>query len=260
MKKILLAGMLLCLVSSTALAATGLNFYWTPDGKCPAVPASYINQAYDCLTNDGGSWKMVGSFQLPAALPQFYGIEVIIDGQSVGPVPAWWQSFNDGSCRANAFYPSVSMLAQTSPCTKLWPVAPSGGFGAWQTADYPPPTGNVPLPNRLRIKLAYVMATTRVNLLATKVYNAFNVNMDATNSAEDLSDPGNPIYACAGCLVPVTLVLNQINALADPLVTVEMTAQLVNRCITWQGGASPSECGATPARNTTWGNVKSLYR
>jgi len=251
---LLLCGALLILAAPAAFAAAGLNFTWSPSNACqnPQV----VNQTFVCDNNDG-AYIMVGSFMPGVAATQFYGIEVVIDGQSDGgDMPAWWQSFNDGSCRINSFQPSAAFTAGGG-CSKLWSASPTGGLGAWQTNAYPPPSGNVPDPNRVRIKLAYVMGSATLALNTAKEYTAFQLNMDTNNT---IDDPGNSIVACAGCTVPVTLVLNQVNALdaASGGSFESITAPLTNRCITWQ--SSTVACATVPTRNRTWGEIKSLYK
>jgi len=259
MKKLMLAGLLLCLTASMALAATpGLNFTWNEaaNGKCLA--AIIANEDWDCTiegANDG-AFQAVGSFTPPVAIAGFSAMGALVDGQTAAEMPAWWQSVNAGSCRQNAVQSGVGVKG--SPCTvSLWPGTAYGGIGAWQTALYPPPApNNAPLPNRLRIKVGYAMSASTVNLLTTNEYSTFVLNMDTTNS---MDDPANSIVACAGCSVGMTLVLNQIEAVGTAG-SVFITDQKVNRCITWQGGAGANVCSVTPVRNTTWGNVKSLYR
>jgi hypothetical protein len=194
--------------------------------------------------------------------PLLKGIEVVIDAQSNGDMPDWWQSYNAGTCRATNFGASGMIAPVSLPCLVLWTAAPNGGINAFQTADYPPGTPFPdPAPNRLRIKVAMGTALGRTTLLnTTKQYHAFTMSMNTGKSIDDpLNDP--PVVACVGCDVPVSLVLNQIGLYADAIQDY-VTAPLANRCITWQGGSNtPLEgCTATPARNTTWGNVKSLYR
>ena len=253
---LLLCGALLIFGAPAAFAAAGLNFTWSPTNACQSPQIT--NQTFACDANDA-SFTMVGSFMPGVQATQFYGIEVIVDGQSDGAnVPSWWQAFNDGSCRQNSVSPGAAFLAGGG-CTKLWSAGASGGLGAWQTTDYPPPTGNVPAANRLRFKIAYVMATARVNLNVSKEYSAFQLIMDSNNSINDpAADP--PIVACPGCLVPVTLLLQQINVLdeAGAGSFEAITTELTNRCITWQ--SSTVACAVVPTRNRTWGEIKSLYR
>jgi len=267
MKKILLTAAMLCLTASLSLAA-GLNLYWNSSIQCPASPtADNINQDWDCVTlpdANTGSFIIVGSFMPNLPIVGFTGIDCVIDGQTPGDVPAWWQMGNVGACREASILPGAPTGTLTAPCagtasTRLWTTTASGGLTAFQTALYPPPLPlDPPAANRFRIKVAYSLAGPRANPLNVLVqYNAFNLTIDTNNSAVDVENGVE--FACAGCEVGATMVFNQVytvGAVAEDFIT----NQLTNRCITWQGGAGAGVCAATPARNSTWGQVKSLYR
>lgn len=266
MKKVLLTGMMVCLTASMALAA-GVNITWNPNNyNC--LSSAVVNTDWDCATVPGandGFHNIVLSFMPSKAIVGFNGVSAVIDGQTPGDVPAWWQMFNDGSCRAASIVPGAPPSAPTAPClgnstTKLWSAGtPAGGLSAYQTTLYPPPA---PLPapaaNRFRIKLGYATASNRaLPLVITTQYNTFNLTIDTFGSAvEEAAGVTDP---CAGCAVGATLVLNEmyiVGSVDDDT----MTTPISNQCITWQGGAGTGVCAATPARNTTWGQVKSLYR
>jgi hypothetical protein len=71
-------------------------------------------------------------------------------------------------------------------------------------------------------------------------------------------DPG----ACAGCTVPVCIVLNSItlrNLSFQELASLSAPVTPGSNFATWQGGTG-ANCSAVPAKKTTWGAVKSLYR
>ena len=77
------------------------------------------------------------------------------------------------------------------------------------------------------------------------------------NNARTLGD------ACPGCETGVCIVLNSIK-INQPVGTPGgdkfVTAPAARNVAVWQGGIGGA-CGpATPARNTTWGSVKALYR
>jgi hypothetical protein len=261
MKKILLTGMMLCLTASMAMAAAGLNLYWNPaSSQCPVAPgASNTDVTFTCDNNDDALPYMVLSFTPGTALVGFRALSVVMDGQTPGDVPAWWQIYNAGSCRPNSISTGVQYTPNpTAPCvgngtTKLWTALPSGGMTAYQTALYPPPLPlPAPAPNRFRIKAGFSMGSGRANpLVVTTQYNAMYVLIDAANTVD--------VGACAGCADGATIVLNEIYIVGSGA-TETITAPLTNRCITWQGGSGASVCDATPARNSTWGQVKGLYR
>jgi len=264
MKKVLLAGMMLCLTASMAFAYAGLQMTWNPNNyDCLSVPVTNVD--WDCVTvpgANGGFHKIVISFRTDKQLVGFNGVSAVIDGQTVGDVPAWWQMFNEGSCRSLSLVPGLPPANPTAPCagdrtTRLWSAGtPVGGLTAYQTALYPPPAPlPAPLPNRFRIKLGYGTAGNRaLPLVTTTQYNAFNLTIDTFNSTVEEGVVTDP---CAGCEVGVTLLLSEIYIVgtADDDV---LTLSINNQCITWQS-AIAFLC-YTPARNSTWGQIKSLYR
>jgi len=263
MKKILLTGMLLCLTASMALAA-GLNFNWSSSIECPAVQTS--NQTFACNSNSAPAMYMVGSFVANVAVPGFNAMDIRIDGQSVGDVPAWWHGFDALSCRgAGAFTsavppnpPTVAGVCSVNATNGvLWlGLAPFGGIGAWV----------YDAPNRFHTVIGFAAGGNRAtNLSIIQQFNAFNAKVMTSNTVYVAPDPTNEIdevLACAGCLDGVTFVLNQINLFGSGVgdQITQPIAPPASQCITWQGGAGAGVCGATPARNTTWGQVKSLYR
>jgi hypothetical protein len=262
MKKILLTGMMLCLTASMALAS-GLNINWVTNtaGNCSATVMG--NMTWDCVgpTANDGDLIFVVSVMPNVAVPGFNAIEFVIDGQSDTALPAWWQAYNAGSCREAAFAPGLPPATPTAPCagtatTRLYQTGAFGGMGLWAIGPA----------NRFRTVIGYATAANRtVPLITTTQYNAMNMHVFTTNSLDVAGDPGNgidPIVACAGCTQPVTLVLQQIGLYgSDPLLgdTVILPIPTTGRqSINWQGGGGPPIPVST--RNTTWGQVKSLYR
>ena len=70
---------------------------------------------------------------------------------------------------------------------------------------------------------------------------------------------GSP--SCAGCLDPVCIVLNSVEV--DTETGVGNTFLLTgtapgSNIVTWQGAGA--NCQAVPVKNSSWGQVKALYR
>ena len=141
-----------------ARAAGGFNLTWGA-GCWAENPVSLLTWA--CDTNAAPGIPFVGSFafQTIAAASAFQSMEVVLDGQvDAASVPDWWQVFNAGSCRQNGISPSSDFTAAAGGCVDPWYGQGQGGIGAWQTETYPPPyPQNTPAPNRVRLKLAYVL-------------------------------------------------------------------------------------------------------
>jgi hypothetical protein len=275
MKKILLTGMMVCLTASTALAA-GLNINWVTNvlGNCSAVATSNIT--WDCTIDNPadpnlGDFNFVVSFVPATALIGFNAFEVVIDAQSDAPLSAWWQYYNPGSCRAAGFAAELPPSLPAAPClgsatTRLYQTAAYGGMGLWLISPA----------NRMRTIIGYATAATRtVPLITTTQYNAMHMHVNTGQSLGVIADPDNgiePVVECAGCTQPVTLVLQQIGIYGKAGVAPNQTptaetittvagAPLVGaqQSIKWQGGGTYPPIPVS-SRNTTWGQVKSLYR
>jgi len=258
MKKVLLTGLVLCLTASMAMAS-GLNFNWNTSKQCPTVQTG--NWSWACDNNDATEY-MVATVMPNIAVVGFSSMDARIDGQSVGPIPAWWEGFNAGACRATAFTAGLIDVSPTAPCagsatTKLWTNTALGAIGFW----------GIDASNRFHIVVGFGMNPQRTaNLSTTVQYNAFHIAVSAANTIYVAPDPDNAIdevIPCLGCDQGVTFVLNQINLNGSgtgDAVTLPGTTPGATQCILYQGGAGSGVCAATPTRNSTWGQVKSLYR
>src|SRR5262245_52676626 len=95
-KTLLFCGALLALTASMA-QAQGINFAWR--AGC-WVDNPTATRTVACNSDTAASHTAAGSFMTANAIPDFVGIEVVVDLQSASsPLPAWWQFFNAGSCR-----------------------------------------------------------------------------------------------------------------------------------------------------------------
>lgn len=272
MKKVLLTGMMLCLTASMALAA-GLNINWVTNtaGNCAAIATA--NMSWDCLAPGAntGEKTFVISVMPSIALVGLNAMDIVLDIQSDAPLQPWWMAFEDGTCRQTAFVLGLPPPAPLTPCTgssttKLWSAGdPAGGYGAWTV------TGN-----RARTVIGYGSGTDRaLPLVTTTQYNALHMDIQMSNSLDVAGDPGDPdngidpieeVIACDGCDQPVTLVLQQLGLYggtsAEDIITTPgtwTTSGGAKQVITWQGGGTNPPIPVS-TRNTTWGQVKSLYR
>ncbi len=72
------------------------------------------------------------------------------------------------------------------------------------------------------------------------------------------------VSACGGCTTPVCIVFNSLQVFQSwpphALLT-DVNTPLQRNFVTWQGGTSGMAIcpAATPARNSTWGSLKTLY-
>ena len=244
---LLLSGALLVLGASAASAAPGLNLAW---GSGCWLENPVNAKTFACNTNTGNA-QMTGSYTPTASQPAFVGVECVLDFQVDGvTVPDWWTFFEAGTCRQTSLSTSAdfSGAPQTS-CTDQWFGLGAGGIAAYQTAASPIHDERVNTPGWARLKVAYALADPSPLTGGTEYYG-FRATM---NYAKTVGSP-----SCAGCTTPVTIVLNEIKSAENTGPFERVTDQDINRCLTW--GASTVACAAVPARNTSWGQVKSLYR
>jgi hypothetical protein len=249
---LLLSGALLVLAAPVAWAAPGLDLNWSTGGACWSDAGGDVNlKTFACNSNTGNA-AMVASFAISADMPNFVGVEVIIDGQvDAANVPDWWQLYNTGACRQTGISSSADFTGSPAVgCTDPFGNLAAGGIGAWQTETYPPPLPlNVPAANRVRLKVAYTLVDPNPLTAGVEYYA-----VKATVTYAKTVGTG----ACVGCDVPMTIVLNGIKAAPLPGTFEWVTNELHNRCIKWQN--STVDCALVPARSRTWGQVKSLYR
>jgi hypothetical protein len=243
-KTLLLTGILLALLAPTALAAGGLNINWGTGCWTDGTPLNDL--AWICNRNTGSA-TITCSFAVSQAQPNFVGIELDLEGATEpGTVPAWWQA-GEGDCRQGVVSTSANFLAAPQVgCTDMWQNLASGGLAIY--AWGPLWGGN----NRTHILVVYaVPADTPIPLLANTEYYAAQVFIGYAKTVGS--------GACDGCTSPMiwgfwgmkSAELTQYEMLQEPL-------SGGNQCLTWQ--SSTLACGLVPTRNTTWGQVKSLYR
>lgn len=241
-KAILLAGALLALSASVA-AAAGLNLSWNDCGTFGVQ-----NKTFACNVNTGSD-ILWGSYIPPDGSTAITGNEMVLDLQSAAAVlPAWWQFKNTGSCRQTAL--SAAFAANASGnCGDYWSGQASGGLASYNLNVVPGAT------NRARILLvAAVDQALAAPVDGATEYYSFSLTMNHTKTVGT--------GACAGCTDGICIVLNEIK-LTQPVGVGDYRIQnpAVRNFVTYQGGAVSGGCpAATPARNTTWGQVKSLYR
>lgn len=233
----LLSTMSLALMAAApaSVGAEGINLYWN---DCST--AGVMHRSFACDDN-AGFHEQVASFVPPDGVDSLYAIEATWDACSMGqPWPAWWHFVNPGFCRQAALTASADFSGFTS-CADPWQGAGIGGIAgytldgtSWDAA---------------RLRVAYYLQIPTALTQGIEHY-AFRLRIANTRTVgED---------ACTGCTTPVCIVLNQISLDSEsgrsPLFMPETSYS-----VTWQA-ASPICPFVVPARNVTWGQVKSLYR
>ncbi len=238
-KAILLCSALLAITASVA-SAQGLNLAWN---DCGGV----ANKVFACNSNTAAAHKLTGSYFAPLGLNAMTGNETVIDLQSAGAtLPAWWLVRGTGQCRNGALTANVG--GPLTCANDFWAGNGAGGIGAYNV-------GYGGAPNRARLTMAFAVPADFVGPVADGVETyAFTVQIANTKTV------GTGL--CAGCAEPVCIVLNSIKLTQGVGVgDFKLSNPADRNYVTWQGGVVAGGCPqATPAKNATWGSVKSLYR
>jgi hypothetical protein len=251
MKKVsLLCGVLLAL-SATMASAAGTNLRWL---SC-AGDGGAANRNFACNTNAGTN-LLVASFALDSDMPATSGQELVIDlASQSNPLPAWWQLKNPGTCRATQPTMNTVISASAVNCIDWAEGGAVGGIGAYNIGERGP--------NTARIKIAIAVPGTALkDLFGATEYFSCNINVNNTKTV------GTGL--CDGCQVPVCIVFNSVKVTTQVAANDRTISGAANgtdsNFATWQGGGAPVTPGgtgcpaATPTRNKTWSQVKSLYR
>jgi hypothetical protein len=189
-----------------------------------------------CNHNFGTPLKMTVSFGLSADMPEALGCEVVMDGQSDQlTLPDWWNPACRSGITADIVgFPNVC-------CHDVWGGAASGGAVVSVTGA-----------NEIRILIAYALPSSNpVYLLAGPEYYVCHVNVGAMKTV----GPGN----CPGCEYGFVVTLNQVTLRGVGGVSEDCICPFNNMCVSWQGATTACQW-TSPTRNTTWGQVKGLYR
>jgi hypothetical protein len=242
-KMLLMTSALLALTAGLAVAGPGgLNLGWL---DCTGDPPS-LDRTSLCNSNAGVN-TLVGSFMAPSCVNAMSANEMVMDLQSLGgSLPLWW-GLRTGLCRPASLGSSFDFTAGPFTCYDYWQ---GGAIGALSM--------EAPVGNKARIKGVYALPAGDSRITGvpegTEVYS-FKANI---NNAKTTG-----LGACSGCNVGVCLVLNSIKInqpVSEPCGGKFVSAVAMRNHATWQGGIGGDCLAATPAKNTTWGSVKALYR
>lgn len=240
-KTLLLAGALLALTSSVALAATGVDLAWN---QCSGQTGAAATRSSTCASNTG-SQALYASFNPPAGIVKLEGAEIFVDYQVAGGTLDCWWNFAAGQTRNTALAalglpPTDANGAPVILCGNYYffnGSSPAGGGGMIVTS-----------PDRGQLK----------GIVAVAANSGGPVPAGAQQYACGFRFTNALTTTCAGCNRAAVFVLNIINLTQPGVPNVVLTSPATANCATWQDPAG--NCGATPARNKTWGSVKALYR
>jgi hypothetical protein len=249
----------LCLaliLSATSVRAAGLNLAWD---KCLSEGGA-VAKTFSCASNTGYA-DIIGSFIPSQPHPRFVAFEVKLDVQSqTRTLPAWWQLFNNGSCRESAFELVFNFRdLPKSSCEDPFEATAYGGVGCYAIAGLPQPPNFQAGPNTARMVMGAALMYSN-DLSAGTEYYAFRLRLQYESS----SGGG----ACEGCNTPVCLTLSEVVVYDEspdppagqksyPPAPEIISQQSQNSRISWQDNGTNCQ---SAVKNKTWGQLKSLYR
>jgi hypothetical protein len=251
----LVLGVALLALGAAPAHAAGLSLTWD---RCATNVGATSDKVFDCA-NVSSYAELFAVFN-PPANANLLALYFSIDLQSAGAaLPDFWRLTMPltvgGSCNDDVH---VTYCARPSSfyCTATSPWEGSGSPAECRGAAVLPNIGYVPGmggPNRARLAGALERSsTTDFPVVAGTNYFAFHLDFYMSSASE----AGG---ACAGCSESVAIVWNSAEIFSFSGESVPITgAGLVGNCATVNGATSI--CAATPARNRTWGALKSLYR
>jgi len=240
-KTLLISGVLLALMGSVA-SAGGVNLAWNDCGLAGAT-----DQAFACNTNSGVPFQLYASFEPNEPNPTCVSNEWVIDLESSGAtLPTWWHYKGAGRCRDASMVQSTNFAAGPFSCTDPW-----GGAIGIQGFSY-----NIGFSGANTARIVGVQSLDAASPTAVAPGTEYYSFALIINRAKTVGTG-----ACLNCLDGVCLVLNQIRVLGLQA-NQDISSPRDRNYATWQGGqvASPGCPLATPTRNSSWGQVKSLYR
>jgi hypothetical protein len=245
MKKLLIVSALLAVTASSAMAE-GINLSWTDCGSFGAA-----NQTFACNSNSGAGFALVCSFVSPIPMDMFLGISGRVDLRSQSAtLPDWW-AHGTGTCRGTtALSSSFDFSTSTFNCNDVWQGQAVGGY-LYQVG------GTVGL-----------AGPDRANLLVQCA-----VPLDAPIQIDDATEHYGVRFtftrakttgtgSCTGCATPVCIVLNEMQLFQpdDLNASPKVFTPINSNFVTWQTTPGADCPAATPAKSSSWGQVKSLYR
>ncbi len=252
-KTLVMTAALLALTASLAAAAGGgLNLSWTDCGA-----AGQQNRNFACNTNTTNNLFpghiFVGSYVAPCCVDSANGASEVVDLKtSSSPLPDWWRMATTPCGRSTSLAENYNFTAGFPTCLDYWGQQTGGGGIGSRNYMVPGPLGV----NSARLLLGCAIGTSLAGGIAegTEVY-AFSVKISNQKSTG--------LGKCLGCTDGVCIVLNSLKITQNARSTggTKFIGNPATRnWVTFQGGLTNCGDPVTPARNTTWGSVKALYR
>ncbi len=250
MKSALLLAALLLVVAAPAMAG-GVNFNW---GSVCWPEAQVDVKTFACDVNTSTAayqWPMTLSWRIDTDMPDLVGIEITLMGQtSLATLPDWWKVGASPDCRANQLlYTSDKTAVETGPggCADWTAGTAFNLFGYIYQAD----------PRLVQVNGGCAIdASLPVLAIAGQEYYGGQFLLKNTKTVGTGS--------CSGCASPFIMGVSLVTVAGLDGRRDDLADALPggNQCLYWN--TQPDVVlycfPIQPARNTTWGQVKSLYR
>jgi len=255
MKKLLFCMALLVVSASAAFAQIDLT--WdncvTPDlvnGEGPAT----TDKSFVCTSLK--TYRLHGCFKTPIDIPDFFAMDISMDLQQSTPGPlVQFYHYETGGCNSSGIAFSVdksttgslgdgnACILFNTPWGDIGEAPAFAGFTAYGPDFFQPGRGRI------------LASIARANdnpfpLQANKNYYGFHIRMTTANRV-----------TCPGCGTAAAIVWNSAQLYSNSMSAVVLSGRSNKSalyCATVQNGVST--CAATATRNTTWGQLKSIYR
>lgn len=246
------------LLLATSAQAGGIHLRWD---AC-AGDGGVRNKSFSCATNAGVHLLYV-SFVSDQAIDGVTGFEVQMDFLSAdGVLPDWWQFHNTGTCRERALVATAFVPPNVQACLSPYGSVIEGGM-----------TGLFSLYDGGPARLSSVWSAPTGETMSIAAGQEYFVQLFAAGH-----DKTTGAGSCAGCATPLcigvhSLVVTRSQGLSP--IRVQEEPYPGSSTVSWQGASAGSTIenagasgpgrtlacsAAVPARNSTWGAIKSLYR
>lgn len=232
----LVLGMTLCWGGA---AAQGVQLSWM---SCFGTPGASFDHAFDCNPSDGRVYPLCGTFELSARASGIVTLQGLVDFRfRTADVPAFWHFETDG-CNASGIVLSAARPPGCETYQAGW--CDSTGTGCVPTlVSYVAGYGG---PDRARLLLTLSRPQDQPRDLEAAPAKHFAFRLDF------LMDRGT---SCAGCNSMARITWSELDAYSAGGLVRTVLATDVDSWADAYANDLP-----VPARATTWGRLKALYR
>ena len=250
MKKLLWLCVALLVVSATAaFGAPGNGIDLTWDNCVTETAPPPLNDKVFAPCDGNQTYKLIGSYKVATNMPDFFAMDISIDLQQTdnNPLVPFYHYEKPSGCNNDALLVN-DVKTSTGGCASY---ATAWGNGSptifTDITAYAPNFGGENGHGRIFVTIARA-SSNPFALVGGTNYFGFALEFYDQNQA-----------TCAGCNTPASIVWNSATMFGNTETRVLAGAdKKVFYCATVNQGISA--CAATPVRNTTWGQLKSIYR